>query len=121
MNIISFLKEKIECSLIAIRKISCNLRHYDSAYSSSQEERQISYIDIRNDKDILFFLFIFNLKFNAYFKTLIEFINEESHRYHDEMIDFLQDRFDIEVSLATISQTLKKHKLSWKKMILNIE
>ena len=97
------IAKKIECSLIAIRKISCNLRHYDSAYSSSQEERQISYIDIRNDKDILFFLFIFNLKFNAYFKILIEFINEELHKYHDEMVDFLQDKFEVEVSFTIIN------------------
>jgi len=60
----------------------------------------------------LFFLFTFNLKFNANFKTLIEFINEESYRYHDEMVDFLQDRFDIEVSLAIINQMLKRHKIS---------
>ena len=71
-----------------------------------------SYIDIENDKDILFFLLIFNLKFNAYFKALIEFINEESYKYRDEMIDFLQDRFDVEISLATINRTLKKHKIS---------
>ena len=57
------------------------------------------------------------MKFNANFKALIEFINEESHRYHDEMIDFLQDRFDVEVSLATISRTLKRHKISRKKVI----
>ena len=61
-----------------------------------------SCIDIENDRDILFFLLIFNLKFNAYFKALIEFINEKSHRYRDEMIDFLQDKFDIEVSFVTI-------------------
>ena len=62
-----------------------------------------SCIDIGNDRGTLFFLFIFNLKFNAYFKTLIEFINEESLRYRDEMVDFLQDKFDIEISLAIIN------------------
>ena len=76
-----------------------------------------SCIDIENDRGTLFFLLIFNLKFNAYFKALIEFINEEPHRYRDEMVDFLQDRFDVEVSLATINRTLKKHKISWKKVI----
>ena len=73
-------------------------------YLFLESRRKIdSYIDIGNDRGILFFLFIFNLKFNAYFKTLIEFINEESHRYHDEIIDFLQDKFDIEVSFAIIN------------------
>ena len=59
-------------------------------YLFLESRRKInSYIDIENDKDILFFLFIFNLKFNIYFKTLIEFINEELYKYYDEMIDFL--------------------------------
>src|SRR5947207_10591068 len=83
-----------------------------------QEERQALVLTSEMiEVHTLFFLLIFNLKFNAYFKALIEFINEESHRYRDEMVDFLQDRFDVEVSLATISRTLKKHKISWKKVI----
>ena len=73
-------------------------------YLFLESRRKISsYIDIGNDRDILFFLFIFNLKFNAYFKALIKFINEKSLRYHDEMIDFLQDRFDVEISFAIIN------------------
>ena len=62
-----------------------------------------SYIDIENDRDILFFLFIFNLKFNTYFKTLIKFINEELYKYHDKMIDFLQDKFNIKISFIIIN------------------
>ena len=81
-----------------------------------QEERQALVLTSEMiEVHTLFFLLIFNLKFNTYFRALIEFINEESHRYRDEMVDFLQDRFDVEVSLATISQTLKKHKISWKR------
>ena len=82
-------------------------------YLFLESRRKIdSYIDIGNDRDIFFFFFIFNLKFNVYFKTLIEFINEELYKYHDEMIDFLQDRFDIKVLFAIINQMFKKYKIS---------
>ena len=39
--------------------------------------------------------------------------------YHDEMIDFIADEFDTDVSLATISRTLQKENISRKKVLFD--
>jgi len=44
------------------------------------------------------------------------FIEEDLHVYHDEMVDFIGEEFDVDVSLATISPTLAAEKISRKKV-----
>jgi len=44
------------------------------------------------------------------------FIEEDPHVYRDEMVDFLAEEFDVDVSLTTISRTLKKKRISRKKV-----
>ena len=39
--------------------------------------------------------------------------------YRDEMIDFIADEFDTDVSLATISRTLQKENISRKKVLFD--
>ena len=39
--------------------------------------------------------------------------------YRDEMIDFIADKFDTDVSLATISRTLQKENISRKKVLFD--
>jgi hypothetical protein len=49
-------------------------------------------------------------------KSLRKFIEEEPHSYRDEMVEFILEKFNIEVSLATISRTLKRERISRKKV-----
>jgi arginine repressor len=50
-------------------------------------------------------------------KALRRFLNEEPHSYRDEMVDFIEENFDIVVSLSTISRALAAAKISRKKVI----
>ena len=43
-------------------------------------------------------------------------IEEEPHIYHEEIVDFIAEEFDIDVSFATISRMLTKEKISHKKV-----
>jgi len=35
------------------------------------------------------------------------FIEEQPHIYHDEMVDFIAEEFDVDVSLITVSRSAK--------------
>jgi len=43
-------------------------------------------------------------------------LHEEPHSYRDEMVDFIEEHFDIEVSVSTVSRALAKGKISRKKV-----
>jgi arginine repressor len=51
-------------------------------------------------------------------QALREFLHEEPHSYRDEMVDFIEENFDVVVSLSTISRALAKAKISRKKVPL---
>ena len=40
------------------------------------------------------------------------FIEEQPHVYRDEMVDFIAEEFDVDVSLITVSRTLQKERIS---------
>ena len=44
------------------------------------------------------------------------FIEEDPHVYRDEMVDFIGEEFDVDVSLMTMSRTLAAEKISRKKV-----
>jgi hypothetical protein len=44
------------------------------------------------------------------------FIEEQPHVYRDEMVDFIAEQYDVDVSLITISRTLQKERISRKKV-----
>lgn len=44
------------------------------------------------------------------------FIEEQPHVYRDEMIDFIAEEYDVDVSLVTISRILQKERISRKKV-----
>ena len=46
------------------------------------------------------------------------FIAAEPHVYREEMVDFIAEEFDVDVSLITISRFLQKEKISRKKVIV---
>ena len=46
------------------------------------------------------------------------FIEESPHVYREEMVDFIAEEFDIDVSVITISRTLQKERISRKKVFL---
>ena len=48
------------------------------------------------------------------------FIEESPHVYRDEMVDFIAEEFDIDVSVITISRTLQKEKISRKKVLFTV-
>ena len=49
------------------------------------------------------------------------FIEEDPHVYREEMVDFIGEEFDVDVSLMTISRTLAAERISRKKVsILSI-
>jgi arginine repressor len=45
------------------------------------------------------------------------FIEENPHVYREEMVDFIAEEFDTDVSVATISRTLQKERISRKKVL----
>ena len=45
-------------------------------------------------------------------------MNEEPHAYRDEMVDFIEENFDVVASVSTISRALAKAKISRKKVFL---
>ena len=49
-------------------------------------------------------------------KALQVLIQEEPHIYRDEIIDFIYYEFGVEVSLATMSRTLQRERMSCKKV-----
>ena len=47
-------------------------------------------------------------------KRLLDFLENQSTTYLDEMQDFLYDEFDLQVSITTIHSTLERAHWSWK-------
>ena len=53
-------------------------------------------------------------------RRLQEYLQEQSFAYHDEMVAFLYDKYNISTSLSAIERTLKWVKISCKKISISM-
>ena len=53
-------------------------------------------------------------------KELQEYLQEQSFAYHDEMIAFLYDEYNISISISAVEKALKRAKISRKKISISM-
>jgi|SRR5271155_2633899 len=114
------IAEEMSVSIQTVKNYSTTLKQHDVVLLPSVSRRGRPPRMTREMLDVLFskaqserFLDMIANDVQA----LRTFIEESPHVYREEMVDFIAEEFDIDVSVVTISRTLQKERISRKKVL----
>jgi len=115
------IMEAANCHISQVKRMARNLKNFGNVKAPKLKKQgrpcTITQEAIEVYQYPLFFECLIKTNF---MKGLREYLQEQSFSYHDEMVAFLYDEYNISTSLSVVGRALKRAKISRKKVSISM-